>query len=429
MFQISYLDHTIPDTSLSTISLNKVFYYFNNSLFSYDISSKTHLKLVTTEKPSFLFSTLNTHLCFVNANILNLFNLSKEIQEIKLKDIPIKIIKFKESVGFLYKNSLEILNYKKESKKLILIEFGINVKDISNSDEFTIILTEEGRLFKMRNIFVANGLFKQSEIKLYNSSKALSLPSTIRSSLQIDSQAISLSNFTTSPLTTLRASPSTIRSSSPSNLKSSDSLASPQVDSNENRLNNVHFTSNSSLLLIFENKVENYNLIENSIDLEYSLKIDCKNNLIFDNFLINEDSLIHLDKAPYLILKDKIMAISKALNSHLILSLNRIYILNELIDKIDKKVENSTNTFINFNKNGFTIDLNPNLIKIPDFITNPEQKEKFLKNEIKIKKYEILLKEISEIEKKVNEREIEILKIFENLNENIKNLEIKKTLF
>ena len=171
------------------------------------------------------------------------------------------------------------------------------------------------------------------------------------------------------------------------------------------------FIWDNHLFLMSQNTVEKYEITEKSLILAYSLKIDnCKP--IINGYLLSHN-LIQLSKAPFLVLKDELLSFDGKIG----ISANRIYYFKE-------DLQNSKNE-LTYDMKTFSVSINPNTIKIPEVFKDEQQQKDFLKNEMKIRKYEILLEKMNEIEKDINQRESELLMIYDGLKIKATDLENK----
>lgn len=384
MLQVSFIDHEIPDSSLSAITPSKIFYYHNNHIFSYEIQSKTHLKLFQIERPSFLISLLKTYLCFVNGNKVKIFNhvnLCANTVEVNLKEIPIKVVQYENSLCFIYKDTVELLFIKKDGTiSLNCIE--ISILDMCCSKEKSFILTREGKVFKTMNLFVMRSLMAMTEMNGISKGES--------TGIFIEGNHIFISKYknnTTSEIDT------TTKDKSTSEIEKA--------------------SSNDALNIYSSFIVEKYEISGNCLNLEYSL--DKINSIvkIQSGFLLGSD-LIQLDKAPFLVVKDKLFSF----NGQIGISANRIYLIKETPENVKNE--------LTYEMKSFSKTINENLIEIPDFFKDEKQRKNYLENEVKIKKYEILINQINELEKDLEVREKSILETYENISREIKDLEVKK---
>lgn len=350
MLRITFSNHNISDISTSAICEDRIYYFSDNYISYYDMSNKTHTKLLKTKQPIFLISIQNTKLCICIGNtikLINCLNIHGEMIEFILKDVPIKTFEFDGNLGFIYSNSFELLLINKHSKPN-LISIPMAIKDICTSGDYSFILTCEGKVIRIRNIFMTRTILGSTPLDIF--------PPTNQNFAQI-------------------------------------------------------FIWDNHLFLMSQNTVEKYEITEKSLILAYSLKIDnCKP--IINGYLLSHN-LIQLSKAPFLVLKDELLSFDGKIG----ISANRIYYFKE-------DLQNSKNE-LTYDMKTFSVSINPNTIKIPEVFKDEQQQKDFLKNEMKIRKYEILLEKMNEIEKDINQRESELLMIYDGLKIKATDLENK----
>lgn len=181
------------------------------------------------------------------------------------------------------------------------------------------------------------------------------------------------------------------------------------------------------------NLIKKYEVIDNSAVLQYSYEFKSNSNIhIKYGFLIGEN-LVSLGKAPILVVKDFIYNLCKMDDRTIIgISDSKIYFIEKenpiSLTEINKRI---SSMIINKTLSSPAVkemSVNMNNIEVPNFIQDPKQREHFLKNESLLRKYELVLTQIQEIDKGIEKRENEIRFESLKLKESIKNLEDKSNV-
>lgn len=356
MLQITFANHTIPDPSLSAIASDRIFYYSDGYIFSYEISTSKHTRISNSERPTSLFTASDSKLLIVSGNTVKILDYSNFSSEsVKLKEIPIRSAIYNGSnftgTSFIYKDSFEILSVNKHIKPS-LIHIILPVKDMCFCDEFTFIITNENRIARMRNIFLTREILGLSSMHIY-----------------------------------------------------------PSTDKVYSRI----FIQESNMFVKTETLLEKYEIGDQVLNLEYSLAIE--SNCSFSKGYLLSSSFIQLSKAPFLVLKDRLFYFDGKLG----ISVNRIYSFKDVLEPNKNKIAYSTPSFRQ-------TTINPNTIKVPAIFKDEKQKEDFLKNELKIRKYEILLEKMNEINADIDRKETEVSNFYQDLKHQMDILEEKANI-
>lgn len=165
--KVTFENHQITETSITAFLNNKIYFFHEKAIKSYNLSTKKIDLFKNIENSTNLFVVKDT-LCSLYANKLTVF--SEKEETYKLKDIPVKIIRNEsktDSIGFLYENSLEIFNL----FKLSLISLvGLKVTDIFTKDYHSYLVIDNS-IFMTKNIFITFQIVKP--VKIYSADKTV----------------------------------------------------------------------------------------------------------------------------------------------------------------------------------------------------------------------------------------------------------------
>lgn len=358
---IYFKNHPIQNTTRTTFYNDKIFYFYNTSILSYSLSNDSTSKIAILKNSHFLTNYKGTLLYSLFNNTLSIINTKNNlINEIILKLIPLQIIEDNNFIGFVYNNSIELL--KKSNNQLTELNLPWNIKSISCFGEYSYFLTQNNEILRSKNIF--------------------------------------LTQFLTIPV----------------RIKTNQKL--------EEDLCKIYFYKNNIFIKSIK-RILKYKIDKDLLIFEYSIISDI-NDEIIEGYLLGKN-LIHLSRAPIRILNERVYNIfsnnsdnndtnfnntdNNINNSDYTFNNNggimaltdaRIYFINNFL--FNSKKLNNINSFEIY-KNEFSI--NPNSIIIPDCIKDQKQKDQFLKNQLLLKKYEILMENIRKIDTNLEIREYE----------------------
>ncbi|KAM0679491.1 hypothetical protein GINT2_002335 [Glugoides intestinalis] len=149
-----FKNHDLPNVAISAIAGHTIFYFDNNHLYSHSIQTGICTEVFKLETVSFLSVLEESFLCLLTGNILLVTSINSNLLkiEIKLKTIPEKVFKYKDALGFIYPESIEI--FKIGKKRSVLIETPFVIRDIATDDEHSYVLTSRNQVLKFKNIFI-----------------------------------------------------------------------------------------------------------------------------------------------------------------------------------------------------------------------------------------------------------------------------------
>lgn len=279
---------------------------------------------------------------------------------------PIQILKYKEMIGIIYKDKIEILNINQNmtkgtiTMKQILNEWNIplNIKRISCNEDRTFILTDKNEIFTCRNVFITEQITRLKKMKIEIKKEVA------------DIRCHDVSLF-------------------------------------------ILYSQNESTFDDNISKIEKYRI--DSVEFLYSFDINGR-CIIIDDYIATEDSLIHLSTAPFLILKDSLSSLLFKDSILIGVSPSRIYYIESNQDSTSKYE-------LSYEMKDYTSLIDPNCIKIPDFIKDERQRRDFLDNEILLRKYEITLDKINEIDIDLESRERQDEEEYLRIKEMIESIE------
>lgn len=346
---VCFVEHDIPNVSITAYTSGKVYYHHKSHIYSYDLSSRSHVRLHEMQECSGMFFIKNV-LCAVHANFLKVFE--KEPRELRLKEVPQRIVPSNDSmgnrdgVGFLYGDSIEIFNLGRYPIQTVSVSPDLKVVDFVNVEDTTYILGVQGRILKTKNIFLTH---------------------------QIRSDT---------PLTVI---PETAKAYSGIFAQDGEMFLAAKLDDGDKK----------------NSWIEKYEIGDRSLVLEYSFTFQSSRNVIVKSGVLLGECMVHLSNAPILVVRDCIYNIFEIGNKDLVgISPGRIYFIGEVPKLADNKLS------YELSSHDFTI--NPNSIKVPDFIRDQQQIDHFLRNEILLQKCETILERIQSIDLDLARRESEL---------------------
>lgn len=378
-YKVYFRDHDIPSISTTAICRDQVFYFHEHHLRSYSLSTSSHSKVFPVKNSSFLTVLKDTLLCNVSGNLLTIVNTTHSTStypskhsEVVLKEMPIQILKYNDScnhyLGFLYSESIEIFKVRENASMegamnkqspglLIEVKLPFKTKSMACTGDDTYILTEENQILRCKSIFVAQCITLVSKIKY------------ISEGVEDFHKIYAFQKF-------------------------------------------IFVKTDKSIL--------KYEILGDALLLQYTFAIQNSGCEIVQDFLLS-DSLVHLSKAPFMIVKDKIYGLEQGVSEYIAVSPGRIYFLSG-----ETNVEQDSSYRPRYEMNDYKITINPQLIKIPDFIKDEQQKEQFLNNSIRLKKYESILEVLRKIDIDLDVREREGEKEYRLINEKLELLKNRR---
>lgn len=149
-----FKNHDLPNAAVSAIAGDTIFYFDNKHVYTYSIATGSHTALFNLETVSFFSVLQASFLCVLTGNILIVTSINKNLlkSEIKLKSIPNKVFQYKDALGFIYQDSIEI--FKIGKKKTVKIETQFVIRDIATDENDSYVLTSGNQVFKFKNIFI-----------------------------------------------------------------------------------------------------------------------------------------------------------------------------------------------------------------------------------------------------------------------------------
>lgn len=159
MLKVTYLEHSIPNISLSVLHENKLYYTdHNNSLFSFDFKTKvsTYIELL---KDIYICDMVifKNKLLILSGNKLMIYKQAEEslvyINSYMLEDIPSKIFCNSKGCIFLYGKSMEIF-----TDKLYKVKVLLEILDICENNNIYYVLTNTQDIYQCPNIFDAKDI-------------------------------------------------------------------------------------------------------------------------------------------------------------------------------------------------------------------------------------------------------------------------------
>lgn len=362
---ISFVEHSIPNVSITTYFCGRIYYYHQKHICSYELSSRLHTKLYSMGECTGLFIVRNA-LCAIHGNILRVFE--KEPRELKLKRVPRKIIPSNEGagnrdgVGFLYENSIEIFNIGKYPIQVVDVPLDLKIVDLANAEDVTYILDEQGRVFVTKSIFLTRQIVCAVPLVV--------IPEVARVY---------------------------------SGISACDGMI----------LLTALLDTKKSIW------VEKYDIDDGSLVLMYSFTSRlCPDVAVKSGFLFGE-CMVHLSNAPILVLEDQICNIFQFRDSEWIgVSTGKVY----FIDETSKEPDNR----LSYEMASHKVTTNPNEIEVPRFIKDEGQINHFLRNEILLRGCEAILDRVKVIDGDLERRESELNAQGAKLRNEIERIERKK---
>ncbi|ELA41317.1 uncharacterized protein VICG_01690 [Vittaforma corneae ATCC 50505] len=380
-YQVYFRDHDIPNTSTIAISRDNVFYFNDHFIHVYSQSTNSHSKVFPVKNSSFLTVLKDAFLCSVSGNVLTLINIntahsihahSSSHSEVILKEIPIQILKYNDTrnnyLGFLYTESIEIFKVREDAGRsknmngsspglLIEIQLPFKAKSMACTGDDTYILTSQNQILRCKNVFITQCITLLSKIKYI-----------------------------------------------------------PEVTDNACKI----YAFERFIFIKTDKSILKYEIAEDTLLIQYTLAIQNSSDEVVLNFFLS-DTLIHLSKAPFMIMKDRIYGLDQGISEYIAVSSKRIYFLNTEVSA------GQTNTYQpTYEMSDYKITVNPTTVKIPDFIRDEQQKDQFLKNSLLLKKYESILNVLQKIDMDLDVREHENEKEYELISERLELLNSKR---
>lgn len=357
---ISFVEHSIPNVSVTTYSSGKIYYHHQEHIYLYNLSNRSHIQLHQMQECSEMFIIRNV-LCAVHANLLKVFE--KEPRELRLKEIPRKIIlsndsvENKDGVGFLYEDSIEIFNLGRYPIRVVDVPSALGIVDFANAGDTTYILDKEGQVLKSKSIFLTH-------------------------------QIMSAVLLTVVPKTT--------------------------------RVYNGIFAYNDKMFLMaVDSCIEKYDVGDRSLVLEYSYTFQSRRNAIVKSGFLLGEHMVHLSNAPILVLSDQVHNVFQLSGDSLMgITAGRIYFIGEVPKLPTNKLS------YELHKHNLTI--NPNSIEIPEFIKDQQQIDQFMRNETLLRGCEAVLEQIQSIGRDLERRESELEAQRTELESEIEKMEEKR---
>lgn len=346
-----FKSHSIQNTSVSAI-YNETVFYSNNGIFSYSLSSGESREMLPIKSASSVGILDDSTLYVLSGNNLTFLSTHgyPNRKDLRLCEIPTRCIEYQKQVGFLYATGIEICKNKRSPVK---IETGFKIKDMAVWDEECYILTESGRVLRCRNMFITEQLNIQG------------------------------------------------------------SMVIPKIEKRESAYERI-FAYKDNIFLMSSAVVEKYKIENNTLVLLYRFAYtgSYKDAFMHQDYLAT-DSLVHLSKAPFLVLKDRLFCF----NGKVGVAADRIYFLEETRQAIEERPL--------YESRKFESTVNRSAIKVPEFVKDAVQKEKFINNSAIVMQYEKIAEEIRSLCKSLEKREMECAKELGEIRDKITDLERK----
>lgn len=363
VYKIHFKEHSIPNVTVCTTYQDTIFYFYNNAIYSYSLSTGNNIKLFSQNGATFMTILKGCLLCVVSGNVLTIASVTSKtachpsnIHQVKLKAIPKEVTEFNDRnthfIAFLHSNAVEIfkprdMNNRSIPGTVITIDLPFKAKSMTSTTANSYFLTETNTIMRTANIFISQ-------------------------CLTLASRVVGVSgNF------------------------------------------NCIYSFRGFIFLGSENTVSKYEITEDRVTLEYTLDTQSQNYKIVQDFLLN-DTFVQLGKAPFMILKDKITYFKEGTA----VGVGRVYFIENGVEEPEERVTYETNNY--------QTTINPSTIKIPDIIKHEKQREEYLKNMVQLKKYETLLDKLNEIGRDLEVREQKDEREFETVSAEIVAIEKKK---
>lgn len=165
MHRITFVNHSIPDVTLSAIYKNKIYYIYDGYLYMYKIDDSKSLKISECPNSTYI-SIYKSILCIVSSNRLILYKQTEYTVEkyssFELFNIPNKTVCSKDGLVFIFDSLIQIYDGSFFSIK----NYSENsIKDICFLEKECFVLANQG-IYRMINIFYSHMLSFNKQIRI-----------------------------------------------------------------------------------------------------------------------------------------------------------------------------------------------------------------------------------------------------------------------